>query len=136
MAVGEISVDAWAKVLTAAAATIAQRESAHVIDTADKIAATQRDLVPKDRPELVDTIAATRVNSGDDLRQGDLEADIGPSMAHGDQYFVANFIEGGTATLPPRPFVAPSAVKHADEFAGKVALEGAVFDRLRRIRAL
>jgi len=89
----------------------AQRAKA-VRDTADAIVATARRLVS------VDT-GRTRSSIGYDLegdgRSAAMTAVIGPTT------FYARFVEHGTAKAPPRPFMAPAADQHENEFVDVIS---------------
>lgn len=58
---------------------------------------------------------ATRDSIGYDLTDAGLAGEAGPTT------WWAHFIEGGTVTLPPRPFMGPALDAHAEGFVDAIA---------------
>lgn len=98
--------------LTTAGRLAGLRASLVVKQTAEAIADTQRQMVPRQSGRMANAIEATAPD-GRRLGLGDLEAEIGPGGNYGK---LAPLLEFGTSKTPPKPFVFPAADLHAVAF--------------------
>ena len=102
--------------LTTAGLRAGLRASRVVKETAEAIAETQRQMVPRQSGRMAKAIEATAPD-GSRLGFGNLEAEIGPGGNYGK---LAPLLEFGTSKTPPKPFVFPAADIHAAAFEAQL----------------
>lgn len=81
-------------------------------DTASKVEASARAATPVDTGELRDSITTDFRGDGRSLG---MTAWIGPTAMHG------RFVEYGTASIAPRPFMAQAVDAHREDFERQIA---------------
>ena len=105
------NVDVVARDFTKAGVFVQLNVGRLVADTAARVAATQRTLIP---------VATGKTKSQIKVRLApdQLSATVGVS---GNRRYIAWFLEYGTVKMGPRPFVGPSASKHLPGFERALA---------------
>lgn len=97
-----------------AAKTIDQEVAKAVKATALEVAETQRQTVPVNTGRTQKSIKASGPN-GAPFTATTVEAEVGPT------WYVGRFIEKGTTTQPPRPFVSSSYEPHAQAHEARIS---------------
>lgn len=84
---------------------------------AGKVRDTMKQLAPRDEGELINSISFATKRTG-----WGAEAEIGPTATR-DGFPYPRAVEFGTSKMAPRPFAAPAADAHADDFEKAIAAE-------------
>lgn len=116
----DLTPDEFALKLNLAAGVIQPATIPVVKRTAEKVADTMRDLIPRGTVGEIRTADTVEVSGHGGGPITGPEADIGPT------HFVGRFIEHGTVKQQPRPFIERSVAPHEPAFLdeiGKVAAD-------------
>lgn len=99
-------LDALVRDIEREADEIRPRAEKVVVDLAAKAAQRQRDRVPVDEGDLLDSITSDRSATEEGTA---VYADAGPDKEENPGGFKGHMIERGTVKMDPQPFVGPSA---------------------------